>query len=125
MDSNSGKKYIDLSYLRSVSKGNISFEQKMLHTFIHQAAGDIEKLKNALAGKDWETVHLIAHKMKPTIQFIGLHTLQSDVHTLEAIAKQHADPHKITELISNISTQIGIAIEEVKAEILPFDGEKE
>jgi HPt (histidine-containing phosphotransfer) domain-containing protein len=125
MDSNSGKKYIDLTYLRSVSKGNTSFEQKMLSTFIHQATGDIEKLKNALAEKDWDTIHLIAHKMKPTIQFIGLHMLQSDVHTLEAIAKQHTDPDKITELISNIATLIGIAIEEVKEEIVPFDGNKE
>jgi HPt (histidine-containing phosphotransfer) domain-containing protein len=120
MDLNDGKKYIDLSYLRSITKGNVSFEQKMLNTFILQSGADIQKLRDAVVVMDWDTIHLIAHKMKPSLQFVGLHVLQADVHTLETMAKQRLDFDKVTELISHVFTVMGIAIEEVKDELLSF-----
>jgi HPt (histidine-containing phosphotransfer) domain-containing protein len=121
MNLNSGNKYTDLTYLKSVSKGNVGFEQKMLNTFVLQAGSDVQKLRQALLVMDWDTIHLIAHKMKPSLQFIGLHVLQADVHTLETIAKQHKDFDKVTELISRIFTIIEIAIEEIKDELISFD----
>lgn len=124
MNLNNGKKYTDLTYLRSVSKGNVSFEQKMLNTFIQQSSADIQKLKQALAVEDWETMRLIAHKTKPSLQFLGLQSLQADMHLLETIAKQRSDLDKATELISNISTVIAIAIEEIKDELITFDASK-
>jgi len=124
MDFNDGKRYTDLSYLRSVSKGNVSFEQKMLNTFIQQAGSDIQKLRQAVVVMDWDAIHLIAHKMKPSLTFVGLHVLQADVHTLETMAKQRLDFDKVTELISHVFTVIGIAIEEVKDELLSFGNNK-
>src|SRR6476620_658345 len=121
MNINNGKKYTDLTYLRSVTKGNMNFEQKMLNTFIHQSAGDVQKLKQALIMRDWSVIQLVAHKMKPSLQFVGLQSLQADMHTLETIAKQEDDLDKTTELISNISTVIALAIEEIKEELLLFE----
>jgi HPt (histidine-containing phosphotransfer) domain-containing protein len=121
MNSKSDKRYTDLTYLRSVSKGNVSFEQRMLNTFIQQTSSDMQKLRQALSEKDWNTIYQIAHKMKPSLHFVGIQVLQSDVHTLEIIAKQNQDPDKITELISRISTLMEMAIEEIKDELVPFD----
>jgi HPt (histidine-containing phosphotransfer) domain-containing protein len=121
MNLNEGKRYTDLSYLRSVSKGNVSFEQKMLQTFIHQADSDVQKLRQAVVVMDWDTIHLIAHKMKPSLQFVGLECLKADMHTLETIAKQHSDFDRVTSLISHIFTVIGIAIEEIKDDLISFD----
>lgn len=124
MNLNSSKKYTDLTYLRSVSKGNVSFEQKMMNTFIQQSSADVQKLKQALAVEDWNTIQLIAHKTKPSLQFLGLQSLQADVHMLETIAKQRSDLDKAGDLISNISTVIAIAIEEIKDELVSFGASK-
>jgi HPt (histidine-containing phosphotransfer) domain-containing protein len=120
MDLNNGKKYTDLSYLRTVSKGNTGFEQKMLNAFITQAGTDIKRLKQGLLVMDWDTIHLIAHKLRPSLQFVGIHVLQADMHQLETIAKQKTDFDKVTELVSHISTIMEIAIEEVKDTLLSF-----
>jgi HPt (histidine-containing phosphotransfer) domain-containing protein len=120
MNLNNARKYTDLSYLHSVSKGNVSFEQRMLNTFISQMGTDMQKLKQAVAVKDWEAIHMIAHKMKPSLQFVGLLVLQADVHTLESLGKQKAEFEKVSELVSHVSAIMEIAIEEVKDELLSF-----
>ena len=117
MNLNNDKKYTNLSYLRSISKGNTGFEQKMLSTFVTQAGADIKKLKQSLLGGDWDTIYLIAHKLKPSLQFVGLDVIHGDVLSLELYAKQKTNMDKTAELISTISTIIELAIEEVKEEL--------
>lgn len=117
MDTNKQKKYTDLSYLHSISKGNTAFEQRMLSAFVEQSATDVQRLKNALLATDWDTIYLIAHKMKPSLQFVGLNILQPEILQLETASQQKSDLDKVTESISNVSTIIGIAIEEIKEEL--------
>jgi HPt (histidine-containing phosphotransfer) domain-containing protein len=121
MNLNKGKKYTDLTYLRSVSKGNTSFEQKMLSTFVQQVTTDMEKLRQAWSVQDWETIRMIAHKMKPSLQFVGLHLLQADMHDLEMIAKQRNDPERTAELVSSVTTLMSLAVEEIKDELISFN----
>ena len=121
MNLNSDKKYTSLSYLHSISKGNTVFEQKMLTTFIAQAGSDLKNLKQALLQKDWETIHLIAHKLKPSLQFVGLDAIHGDVLSLELYAKQKANIDKTAELVSTISTIMELAIEEIKEELIAVD----
>lgn len=121
MNLNEGKKYTDLTYLRKVSKGNTVFEQKMLSTFISQADADVKKMKEAVAKGDWDSIYLLAHKMKPSLQFVGLNLLLSELLSLESLAKQKRDLNSAAELISVISNTINIAIEEIKEELIVFD----
>jgi len=88
----------------------------MLSAFVEQAAVDVQRLKNALAAKDWDTIYLIAHKMKPSMQFVGLDVLQPDILSLEVASKQQTNIDEVAELISTVSTIIAIAIEEIKEE---------
>ena len=121
MDINNKKKYTDLSYLRSISKGNGDFEQRMLNAFVEQSATDVQRLKNALQAKDWDTIYLIAHKMKPSLQFVGLDVLQPEILQLELASRQKTDLDRVTESVSTVSTIIGIAIEEVREELSMAD----
>jgi len=116
MNISNKKKYTDLSYLRSISKGNSAFEQRMLAAFVEQSATDVQRLKNALQEKDWDTIYLIAHKMKPSLQFVGLVDLQPEILQLEMFARQKSNIDQVAETISNVSTVIGLAIEEIRQE---------
>jgi HPt (histidine-containing phosphotransfer) domain-containing protein len=120
MNLNQDKKYTDLTYLKKISKGNTSFEQKMLSTFVAQASADIQKMKDSLASRDWESIYMLAHKMKPSLQFVGLNLLLSDLLSLESVAKQKNDLNRAAETISMISTVIDIAIGEIKEELIVF-----
>jgi len=121
MNLNKGEKYTDLSYLKIISKGNTAFEQKMLNTFINQASTDLRDLKQALASQDWDTIGMISHKMKGSLQFVGLNILHGDILALEILAKLKTEPQKATETISVISNVIGLAIEEIKNELIIFE----
>src|SRR3954469_5571866 len=96
-------RYIDLTYLRSISKGNKEFEQQMLTAFVEQSVIEMRKLKSALMESDWHTVYQVAHKIKPSVTFVGLHSILNKVESLEKIAKEHPDFNKIQQLISEIS----------------------
>jgi HPt (histidine-containing phosphotransfer) domain-containing protein len=120
MNLHKGKKYTDLSYLRKLSKGNTSFEQQMLNTFIKQSCADVQKLKSAIAVEDWDTIFLIGHKMKPSLHFVGLGLLLGDLLSLEILAKQKKDIEKAAEIVSTISNVIDLAVEEVREELIVF-----
>jgi HPt (histidine-containing phosphotransfer) domain-containing protein len=120
MNLNDGRKYTDFSYLRTISKGNTSFQQKMLTTFIKQSAEDIKKLKLAIGERNWEAVFMIAHKMKPSLHFVGLNMLLGDLLSLEILAKKKDNVQRTAEIISNISNVIDLAVEEIKEELIVF-----
>jgi CheY-like chemotaxis protein len=63
---------IDLSYMRSVSKGNSAYENKVAEQFISCLPADMESLLKALEGRDTAEMNRVAHNMKTTVAIMGL-----------------------------------------------------
>ena len=74
----------DLSYLKELSNGNISFEKEMIELFIEKVPLDMEILENAIQKPDADIVKKMAHKLKSSIALFKLDKLLTYLEQLEA-----------------------------------------
>src|ERR1700722_15096194 len=72
----------DLSMVQSVSGGDEASIRNMATLFIETVPQNIVDLKTALAAGNWEQVGKTAHKLKSTIDSMGIKSLRQDIRTV-------------------------------------------
>ncbi|MFD2602744.1 PAS domain-containing hybrid sensor histidine kinase/response regulator [Flavobacterium suzhouense] len=110
-------KLYDLKILNNMSKGNNEFVQKMISIFISQTEDVIDRVDKALVDEDFPLVSQLIHKIKPSIESMGILSIMEDVKRLEKIAKESSDRNQITILFIHIKNILLIVIEKLKEEI--------
>jgi PAS domain S-box-containing protein len=115
MSSNS--KLYDLSMVRSVSGGDEGFIKKMVALFIETVPQNVQELGNAVETAEWDQVAKLAHKLKSTVDSMGIKSLRQEIRTMEANAKQKQGLEQMPSLMTTISTVIGDCIGQLKIEI--------
>lgn len=80
---NSEMPIYDLSQLQQMSRGNDAFVTKMIDIFIKLTEENTANFKNALANDDFETIKKLAHKIKPSIDQLGITSLREVVREVE------------------------------------------
>ncbi|WP_431213025.1 PAS domain S-box protein [Puia sp. P3] len=78
----------DLSMVQSVSGGDEGFIRKMVALFIETVPQNMTDLKNAMNQENWDQVGKTAHKLKSTIDSMGIKSIRQEIRTVEANAKQ-------------------------------------
>jgi PAS domain S-box-containing protein len=106
--------HYDLSSLNSLSRGNREFILKMVVVFIEQASEVIEKVALAISQNDFIEVSRLIHKIKPSVESLGITSIISELKLLEEIAKEAKDKEQITALFSVIKEVLEKAILQLK-----------
>jgi CheY-like chemotaxis protein/nitrogen-specific signal transduction histidine kinase/HPt (histidine-containing phosphotransfer) domain-containing protein len=110
-------KHTDLTYLNGIAKGNTGFIIQMLSIFVEHTPHTIEHIEEALKNKDWKSLRLVVHKMKPSIMFTGLTEITEDVPLLEDYAAEESNLDEIPALVDKIKRVCTEAVIELKAEL--------
>ncbi|MFI5153890.1 MAG: response regulator [Chitinophagales bacterium] len=110
-------KLYDLSMVQSVSGGDNGFIKKMIHLFIETVPQNVQELSNALLAENWEQLGKMAHKLKSTVDSMGIKSIYSDIRTVESNAKEKKNLHDIPAQIRKIETVIVNCIEQLKEEM--------
>jgi PAS domain S-box-containing protein len=111
-------KLYDLTMVESVSGGDEAFIKKMVALFIETVPQNIQDLKNAMEGANWEQVAKTAHKLKSTIDSMGIKSIHQEIRTVEARAKALESVETIPALVSTIDSVIKECIGQLQVEIL-------
>lgn len=88
---------IDLTYLNEIAGGDAEFMIDMIDIFIEQTPGYTEQIVDAIAAKDWKTVGDVAHKIKPTLAFMGVNHAKEQIASIESRARTQSDLDNIAE----------------------------
>ena len=108
----------DLSMVQSVSGGDEGFIKKMVALFIETVPQNVEELIKATQSENWEQVGKTAHKLKSTVDSMGIKSIRQEIRTVEANAKQKQALEEISGLVTKISTVISECIEQLREEII-------
>ena len=73
----------DFTELKQVCGGDESFMEKMIGLFLTTIPDDIKKIEEALKGSDYTVVKSIAHKIKPSVNYMCKPHLFEDAKTIE------------------------------------------
>ena len=81
LQSNTSK--IDLSYLEDIAGGSSEFIIEMIDMFLEQTPGYCLDIKQGIVDKDWKKVSELAHKVKPTLAFMGSNSAKETMAAIE------------------------------------------
>src|SRR6202000_2586142 len=77
-----GKLY-DLTMVQSVSGGDEGFIKKMVALFIETVPQNIQELNKGLQTENWDHVGKMAHKLKSTVDSMGIQSIRQDIRAVE------------------------------------------
>jgi HPt (histidine-containing phosphotransfer) domain-containing protein len=99
----SGK--VDLSYLEDIAGGSSEFIIEMIDMFLEQTPGYCQDIKQAILNKDWKKVSDIAHKVKPTLAFMGCNEAKETMAGIEMDSRNLINLDKIGETFDKLHTE--------------------
>ncbi|HET7818523.1 MAG TPA: response regulator, partial [Bacteroidia bacterium] len=109
--------YVNSKHLQTVFSGDIDFMKRTINTFIKNLAEDIASMKDCLKSKDWEGVRSLAHKMKSSMQLIGVRKLDSDMKDIETAASAPVKVKSLSAMITKMEAECKIVVEELKQKV--------
>ena len=109
----SGKPY-ELSMLEAIAGGDNDFVANMIRLFIDTMPVNLADLKESQLKGDWDTTGKIAHKLKSTIDSMGISSLKQEIRTLENNAKTQTDVESLPGMVDRVIGVINDCIEQLK-----------
>jgi PAS domain S-box-containing protein len=103
----------DLSLLQTMSRGNEDFVKKMVSIFINLVVENTQSLEKALENDDVEAIKKIAHKIKPSIDQMGIVSLKALVRNVEKFdgaeskEEMYASVRLIIKVLREVAGQVG------------------
>lgn len=111
-------KLYNLNSLHNLSRGNEEFVQKMISIFINQTTETLIKIEEAISIKDFIEVSRLIHKIKPSVEGIGVTSIIENVKQLEKTAKEAKEEATITALFSDIKSTLEEVIMQLQSDEL-------
>lgn len=112
---NEAAKLYDLSAIQKISRGNDEFVEKMISIFIDIVEENTVLLEESLEKDNIEAVNKIAHKLKPSIDQMGITSLEDPVRTIEKYDIQTGTKDELKELITYLNRILSLVVSELKA----------
>ncbi len=111
---------LDLSYLEEITGGDNEIMLEMIDIFLTESETAIQELRQIYEQKDWAALGAQAHKLKPTLLYVGLKEIHEITQKLEKNAKQGTMTEHFDEWIQQITDgyhEIRGDLESVKKEL--------
>ncbi|MFN5319083.1 MAG: Hpt domain-containing protein [Bacteroidia bacterium] len=109
-----GKLY-DLSMIHEIAHGNQDFVNKMMQLFIDTMPPALSELRQHYNDKNWASLGAVAHKIKPSIDTMGIELLREDIRALEKYGKEATNLDLIPELLEKVEAVVNKIIEALKS----------
>jgi HPt (histidine-containing phosphotransfer) domain-containing protein len=104
----------NLSKVYALSDNDPEFVKEILSLFVTEVPGDLLEIKEGIKKKDHKHAYAYAHKIKPTLDLMGLNVAFEEILQVEAWTKAEGKKKEIKETFKSIRSQVKDAIKEIK-----------
>jgi len=95
--------YVDLTSLKSRTKGDRELMMEMIQLYIEQTPPLIKQMKQGVHDKDWGSVYSAAHKLIPSFSIMGMH---QDFEDTAKKIQEHSGTQKHLEELNPLVLQL-------------------
>lgn len=106
--------YYDISEIKTISRGNEAFINKMLKMFVEQIPVFVAEMMQKLEEGELVTVGEVAHRIKPTIDNMGIISSKTIIREIEKLGKANHDNGTLATLIKKVEHDVARAVEAIK-----------
>ena len=109
------EQHYKLHRVRDLADNDEEFINALAETFIEEVPEDAERLKKAVAEKDYHTAYQAAHKMKPTVDLFELGILD-DLIEVQDWGKFTKEDLDITFKLDLVLNAVDMAVNEIRSD---------
>lgn len=90
----------------------------MILLFIETVPLNVRELADASLSQNWEQVSKMAHKLKSTVDSMGIKAIHDDIRKVEADAKARQNLEQLPQLVKQVETVITLCIRQLHKEVM-------
>ncbi|RYJ41761.1 Hpt domain-containing protein [Flavobacterium beibuense] len=106
--------HYNLSKVYAISDNDVDFARQIMVLFTEEVPPEIKNIRQGLKEKDYERVYHAAHKIKPTLDMLGMDLAYEDVLSIETWSRSEGKKKEIKEVYKSLKERIDHALKEIK-----------
>jgi len=99
-------RHYDLTYLQQVFHGNEAMVQQIVELFLEQAPQFSVEMNMCIRQARWSDLHPVAHKLKSSVNMLGMAGLAPLVLEIERKSKFNQDLASLPGLVSDLNSEM-------------------
>jgi HPt (histidine-containing phosphotransfer) domain-containing protein len=104
----------NLAKVYALSDNDPEFVNEILNLFVTEVPEDLAQIGEGIKKKDHKHTYAFAHKLKPTLDLLGLNVAFEEILQIEAWTKAEGKKKEIIETYKSVKTQVKDAIKELR-----------
>ena len=106
----------DVAGLKELSAGDTSFFNNMILLFISQTEENVNNIREHFTDKNLKQVQSIVHKMRPSVNIMGVHTIKEDLQNIEDLADKAGSTAELARLIEKVLSVLSKVVRQLKSQ---------
>lgn len=106
--------HYNLAKVYALSDNDAEFVNQIISLFVTEIPEDLLEIKEGIKKKDHKHAYAYAHKVKPTLDLLGLNVAFEEILQVEAWTKAEGEKKDIKETFKSIRNQVDDAIKELR-----------
>ncbi|NBL65887.1 histidine kinase [Flavobacterium sp. NST-5] len=105
--------HYNLSKVYEISENDDDFVKSIIDLFVSEVPADLKNVKQGIKEKDFKLAYSFAHKIKPTLDLLGMTQGYEEVLRIEAWTKREGKKREIKDTYKSLEDRIEKAVKEV------------
>ncbi len=104
----------NLAKVYALSDNDPEFVMQIITLFVTEVPQDMHQIKSGIKAKDHKQAYAYAHKIKPTLDLLGMTMAFEQILQVEAWTKTEGKRKEINDTFESIENQVDKAIKEIR-----------
>ena len=104
----------NLAKVYEISENDIEFALQIVTLFLEEVPAEIKSIKDVIAEKDYTRTYSSCHKIKPTLDLLGMDLAYEENIQIMTWTKAEGKRKEIKEVFKSLKDRIDLAVKEIK-----------
>lgn len=106
--------HYNLAKVHALSDNDDEFVMQIITLFVTEVPQDVMQIKLGIKTKDHKLAYSYAHKIKPTLDLLGMTQAFEEILEIEAWTKREGKRKEINDTFDSVESQVEKAVKELK-----------
>ena len=104
----------NLAKVYALSDNDSEFVLQIITLFVTEVPEDLKQIELGVKTKDHKLAYSYAHKIKPSLDLLGMNVAFEEILQVEAWTKEEGKRKEINDTFASIQSQVDKAVKEIK-----------
>ncbi len=106
--------HYNLAKVYAISDDDKDFVLQIINLFVEEVPPDLKEIKQGIKSKNYTQAYGFAHKIKPTLDLLGMDAAYEEILQIEQWTKNQGKKKEIEEIFKSMVNRVESTLVEVK-----------